>query len=724
MYIKRKANVGKDLPAPPARLESGLDGRADDWVYTQSDGSRDRVTVRAKSFKQIKAPSVMELNGVELQIFHKDGAQFDLVKSAKAQFDIAGKTLYSDGEVEITMGVLTDAASPSRVVKIHSSGVHFASDTGRATTDRETKFEFDRGGGSATGAEYDPVTRELHLLKDVSLHWNARTKKAPAMRIEAGEAIYKEAESKVYLRQWSTLKRGTLSMRAGNSEFILEDGEIKLSTAENARGVQDDPGRRVEFAAPLLTLEFAKGMAIRTIKGERNGRLVSIAKTLRTTVTGNLLYLSFQPSDKDSTLSAADAVGRSMVEAKPLPQLGEPTPDTRILRSDTIHLKMRPGGEEIDRVETEGPGTVDFVPNRPGQPARFLKGDKIWIDYGPMNRIQSFRSINATTRTEKPGQVAPMLTQSKDLVASFDPVTGDLSRLEQTTDFRYTEGSRRATADRATLEQAKELLNLDGSARASDPTGSVTADRIVMNQRSGDVIADGRVATTRAPDRKGSSSAMLSNGEIMQARAQRMTSAESNQKLHYEGNAVVWQGANRVEADSIDIDRTRQVFEAHGKVTSQFADKPKDQAREKMPQREPPLFTVVRSTGLIYDERSRIANYKGGAMLTRPGLTVSGDEIQAYLRDSASDSSLEKAFATGKVKIVSTGNRRTRTGTSEHAEYYADEQKVILNSGDPLLVDSVTGQTRGRELTWWANNDRLLVNGVENRPADSLLRKK
>ena len=72
------------------------------------------------------------------------------------------------------------------------------------------------------------------------------------------------------------------------------------------------------------------------------------------------------------------------------------------------------------------------------------------------------------------------------------------------------------------------------------------------------------------------------------------------------------------------------------------------------------------------------------------------------------------------MKIVSTADKRTRTGTGEHGEYYADEQKVILNGGDPLLVDSVKGQTRGKQLTWWANNDRLLVNGVENRPADTL----
>ena len=41
-----------------------------------------------------------------------------------------------------------------------------------------------------------------------------------------------------------------------------------------------------------------------------------------------------------------------------------------------------------------------------------------------------------------------------------------------------------------------------------------------------------------------------------------------------------------------------------------------------------------------------------------------------------------------------------------------------------LLVDSLKGQTRGKQLTWWSNNDRLLVNGAENRPVDTLYRKK
>ncbi len=120
--------------------------------------------------------------------------------------------------------------------------------------------------------------------------------------------------------------------------------------------------------------------------------------------------------------------------------------------------------------------------------------------------------------------------------------------------------------------------------------------------------------------------------------------------------------------------------------------------------------------------------YKGGVVLTRPGLTVNSRELQAFLKPADADSSLDKAFADGAVKIVSittSGNaKRTRTGTSEHAEYYADEQKVILQKGQPTLVDSVKGTTAGQQLTWWANNDRLLVDGTSDKPAQSTIRKK
>ncbi|MEQ1886304.1 MAG: LptA/OstA family protein [Bryobacteraceae bacterium] len=719
-YIKRKASIAHDVPAAPPPLETGLNGRANDWIYTQSDGDRPRVTVRAKSFKQIREPSVMELSGVELQLFHTDG-KFDLVKSDKAEFDIAGKSLYSDGDVEIEMARPAEADSAgnaARVVKIHSSGVRFASDTGKAVTDREATFEFDRGGGSALGAEYDPNSHELHLKSSVSLEWRGKSAQAKPMHVQAGEAFYYEDSSRVSLLQWSKFIRGSLRVDGGPSEVQLKNGAVQDIAAQNASGVQEDAGRKIEFAADKLHMVFGDAMAVQTIRGENHGKLISTANGTRTTVNADKLDLDFAAAARESVLTKATASGKSVVEARPLPVPGELLPDTRILRSDIVTLQMRAGGQEIEKVETQTPGTVEFQPNRPGQSKRSVQAERMWITYGPQNRIQTFLAANVSTRTERPGQTAPQLTQSKALLAAFDPRTSELTQLDQTTDFRYEEGPRRATGNHAVLEQGKDLITLEGSARVWDPTGSTAADTVVLNQKTGDFTADGHVATTRQPDRK--PTGMLSGGDVMQGRAQRMTATDNNQKIRYEGSAVVWQGPNRVEGDRIDIDRGKQTFEAHGKVTSQLADKSKEAKAKSVAS----VFTVVRAPDLVYTGTEKIAHYRGGVSMTRPGLTVTGREIKAFMKDVDGDTVLEKALADGAVKIVSNAEKRTRVGTSEHAEYYAGEEKVILEGGDPLFVDSVKGQTRGKQLTWFSNSDRLLVNGAESRPADTLLRKK
>jgi lipopolysaccharide export system protein LptA len=746
-YYQRRAILDHEVIVHPKPLENGVDGRANDWQHTVFKGDQKHFTIRARSIREIKEPSLMELEGVELQLFHENGEKSDLIRSEKAQFDTESKTLYSDGDVDIIMGVPADQPPTGRLLHIHGSGMRFASDTGKATTDRAVTFGFDRGTGSAVGAEYDPMTRELRLHNKVVLDWRGKTPQAKPMHVEADQAVYTERDSKVVLFPASRFTRDTLHMQGGRSDVQLDKGAIRSAKVQMARGIHDDPGRKVEYAADELNLNFDDGMVIRTIDGHDHAQLISTSDTGRTTVDSDRLDMDFETSAKESTLKTAVATGKSVVQATPLPRPGtqpkDQTSDTRVLRSDIVRLAMKPGGKEIDRVETDGPGKLEFLPNQPDQPKRSMQGDRIWVAYGKENRIQSVRSINASTVTERPAKAPKTAatvtrTQSKDILATFDPNTSEMVRLEQTTNFQYEEGDRRARGDKATLDQSKDLMTLDGSARMLDPTGSVNADRIVMNQKSGDYTAEGHVSSTRQPDRKGASSAMLSNDEVMQAVADKMISTGGNKHIHYDGNARAWQGANRVDADRIEIDRDRRVMEAHGKVVSQFADKSQDKNPDK-PEKNPgksskskgpaaPIFTVVRATDLVYTEETRVAVYQGGVVLTRPSLTVNSKELQAFLKPADSDSSLDKAFADGAVKIVSVDTAikpaRTRIGTSEHAEYYADEQKVLLQKGEPLLVDNVRGNANGRQITWWANNDRLVVDGEPNKPAEGTIRKK
>ncbi len=50
---------------------------------------------------------------------------------------------------------------------------------------------------------------------------------------------------------------------------------------------------------------------------------------------------------------------------------------------------------------------------------------------------------------------------------------------------------------------------------------------------------------------------------------------------------------------------------------------------------------------MIYTDKIRLALYKEGVDLTRPGMTIRGREIMAYLREAKSESSLDRREADG-----------------------------------------------------------------------------
>ncbi|MGH9627968.1 MAG: LptA/OstA family protein, partial [Bryobacteraceae bacterium] len=346
--------------------------------------------------------------------------------------------------------------------------------------------------------------------------------------------------------------------------------------------------------------------------------------------------------------------------------------------------------------------------------------------YGSGNRIESFRAAVVSTRTDNQeakgsSPEPPSLTWSDDLAAEFEPKTSRLIKLEQWNDFRYEQGDRKAKADRALLEPARDVVTLTGSARMWDPSGSTSAGKIILNQKTGDLEAVGTVSSTRLPERKQkpATSSLLSAEEPIQAKAERMLASDDRSRIEYQGNALLWQGANRLQAHQIEIDRKQGKLHARQNVFSQFLD--------NSPKGKRNVFTTVRAAELTYSEKEQIAHYRGGAVLNRPGLQVDAQEIQAFFaggdKDS-SDSSLEKAIADGSVKIVQTAPDRTRTGTSEHAEYFAASGKIVLEEGQPQLVDSFRGTAKGKQLTYFSNDDRLLIDGSEGQPASSTIRRR
>lgn len=727
-YYTLKRSQASQAPPRPQALPLNTDATAQGWVWRKDEATHGIVEVRAKRFGHLVAPDLAEIEGVEVIVYKKGGQQYDDIRSAKAQFDQAKDKLYSDGEVDILMNVPASGAPRSQPLGIHSSGVTYEGKSGKAYTDRPATFSFDQGDGKCVGAEYDPAAGVLTMRSQVDMNWRGRDAKTKPMRIEAGELVYHEKDSYVVLGPWSRLTRETMVLDAAESHVTLKGGAIDKVEAEQARGVDRQPGRQLDYAADHLFMSMGPEGRIESIRGSSNARLVSVSETARTTVTGDRVELSFDASSGESVLKQARAFGHGVMESAPAARPGVEQAETRVLRSETIEINMRAGGQEIETVRTHAPGQLEFVPNLPTQHHRTLDAERLTIAFGENNVVRQFTGWNTSTRTEplppkpneKPKTAAePTLTWSKELRAEFEEKTGQLARLEQWDNFRYQEGERRAVAYRAVLDQQRNAINLERKARVWDSSGSTAADHILLEQKSGDVTADGNVVSTRLPDKKGNSSAMLTADEPLEAQAEHMRTADRNRRAHYEGKAVAWQGANRIWADVIDIDRSQRVLAASGHVRTQFLEKRKDEGEKAAP-----AVVTIEAGSLRYTEADRVAYYSGGVHLVRPGMDVKSRELRAWLNDSSADSSLNHAFAEGAVTIVRTELERVLTGNGGHAEYYAGEERIVLRGGDATLVDSAHGLTQGKELTYYANLDKLLVNGMPKEPARTQVRRR
>jgi lipopolysaccharide export system protein LptA len=741
-YRMQRRVLRAEAPAKPAMLPTEISGIRDEFHSTRTEAGQSKWEISAHTVRQEKDSSQVHLEQVTLKIYNKTADQYDLVKSAKAEFDQSASRLYSEGEVEITLSVPVEGQPKRPLVNIKSSGVNFEVKTGQASTDRSAIFTFENGTGRCVGAAYDSTTRELHLRHNAEIDWRAPGPHASPMKIEAGELVYKEAASTIWLIGWARLERQNTLVNAASSVVQLQDDVIRQVDAVKAQGTDEYPKRKLQYGADDLHVVYNDQGEVEHITGRHNARLVSISEGSETTMNSDAVDLDLETVNNESVLKKALGTGHTTIESKPVAAADGKLPETRILRSEVVEVQMRPGGREIQAVLTHAPGQLEFLPNQPTQRRRRLDAERMAMSYGPNNQLQSFRAVNVQTETEPNSeertrkQVASK-THSKNLTAEFDPKTGQMKRMEQWDDFAYEEGERRARASRATLEQDRNLMTLDTAARVWDATGTTSADRILLDQKTGDFSAEGHVSSSRLPDKKTSPSGMLSGEEAVEAMADRMHAANHNRLLHYEGHVVMWQGADRITGQRADVDRDKRSLTASGGVATQFLERQQEKTAAKTGAADPaPIFVVVKAAEMVYTDQDRLAHYNGGVVLTRPGLQVKADDLRAILAESKKDakdsnknaddesSRLEKAYADGHVEIVQAAEDRTRTGTGDHAEYYTGDERIVLRGGQPQMVDSKKGYTRGAELTYYVNDDRLLVSGSPKQRATSRLRRK
>jgi len=332
---------------------------------------------------------------------------------------------------------------------------------------------------------------------------------------------------------------------------------------------------------------------------------------------------------------------------------------------------------------------------------------------------------------------AVSVTSSHEMTARFDPANSQLVSMEQSGDFTYQEGARKAHAGKGAFDAKANVMTLDAGAAVSDATGSTSADHIRLDQATDDFTAEGNVSSSRLPDKTQDENSMLSGDSPLQAQARKMESSNraNRHRTRYEGNARLWQGANRISADVVEIDRDKHTLTADGNVVTEAWEQPKADGDQKQSKSDPtqpkadpnqpkadqkkksagPALTLVRAPHLVYTDTDRLAFYSGGVQLERPDLHLKSRELRAWLAASGADSQLEKAFADGGVEISGARRDNSYNGTSDHTEYYTGEQKVVLTGGPPRLTRTVAGVSKTiqqRELIYFVNDGKLVGTGA------------
>ncbi len=701
----RNAPAG-DVAKLTPKLPVDIAAKAQHWNWSQSTGDSSRVEIFADSFSQDAAGGKIDLYGVELRIFHDAGANYDRVVSDAAIFSLQAGKLFSEGETVITLGVPAEDDVESSTV-ITTSAVTFYTTSNQVRTDRPTAYVFDGGRGRSVGAVYESDTSVLHMNSDVYLERFATKPGGAATRIRAGELSYHEQAGRIDLRQRARVERGEQWLECNDGAVWLYAGAVRRIEASGAVGGERGKEREVRFETPRFEAHYSENQVLERLHGYGATTFTAANKLQTLAVNGDRMTLFYRPTDgeEDSELERVDVRRASRVRIDP-----HGAGLRRTVVSEALELRMRPGGREIARVETHEPGRIELIPVGITGGRRTLEAARIRVDYGSSNRMQTLLATGNVRLVREPGKEGgPVLkTASAQLEARFDPKSDEMTQLRQWDGFRFVEEERRGRADEGIFDVAADVLDMTGKAEVVDAEGRVMARRIVLDRVSQRLEA--KMDVTSVFNGEGNKSSdepgawLFAEDDPVYAAAAKMLSDQENGIIEYHGQARLWQNDNRVEAERITIDRAARALTAHRNVvTSLTADDAEGD--------EPETVTVY-STDLRYDEDSHLAVFDGRVDFRRERLRVLSDSLTAVLRgDDGKTGSMERATAAGTVKIFETVAGEGRNGSGERA-VYDPKTAVIVLTGRPARVVSAEGdETRGAELTYLTDDDRLRVSG-------------
>ena len=702
-YVDSSNSASGLSPDPLPVLPKEIAAQSHSWRWTQTTGDSTHIEVSAEDFAQASDGLETDLRGVVLKIFREDTGTYDLVKSPAMRM-LADGNLYSDGETVISIGLAAEGDSRPQVV-VSSSGVTFQPDANSARTERPVRYEFDGGAGHSSGAVYDAGSGTLEMLSQVELE-RFSTDAAPSAKIRAGSLRYSEQAARIELKGGSRLVRGSQWLECRESSFDMVDGSVRHVECVQARGGELAVNREVLFSAPFSECDFGSKGELLRVRGRGGTTLESAGTEQELEISSRVVELRYEPDPATGRSQLRQIEARGSAEARMDSARGNLLSS---LESEALLLHIRPESSQIERVETLARGRLRQVAESSTGPTRILDAGRIRLHYGDSGAVESLAANGSASLVQRSGEpgASDLRTWSEELQAAFDPATSEISGFRQSGAFRFEEQGRRGAAVEARFDPQGGRLELDGNASVSGDGSEVAAQRIILNRESGRLEAQGEVIGSLAPrggegDEAVPAGLFAGEGAVFLA-AGSLTSDAERGILECREVARLWQGASRIDADTITIDQANRGVVASGSVWATWV------ADEPDPTGQPSLSTV-RSARMAYEEQDGQARFVGAVEFRRQGMRVLSEKLQTALGDDGSASE-RRAVAEGAVRIAQDAGGFGHRGFADLAEFDLADSEVFL-SGRPARIEAADGtRSEGSSLTYRVSGDSLQVLG-------------
>jgi lipopolysaccharide export system protein LptA len=509
-------------------------------------------------------------------------------------------------------------------------------------------------------------------------------------------------------------------------------------------------------SAGRVILHFGGQQVLQTIHAEEGVRL---SQKRSSSSTGNLVNAPVTPVSTagQSVLPGATALPATTVaKAQPGGAEQHDAEQDVEMTAPAMDFYLK-GGRQLDRAVTSGPPKI--VITQPGSnqkttvtaakfTSRFTNKNRISTLHGEPNakivgsridnQIASGEAVpdgtakGSTARSQetRPQGTPPQndrVSTSQKLDVVFAP-EGGIASITQTVDLVYVDGPQKAWGQRGDYTAADQMLVLVGSPRVVDNGTTTTAQKIRMNRVTGDALAEGNVKSTYSDLKAQPDGGMLASSDPIHVTSRSMTAHKSSGIAVYTGNARLWQNANVVEAPTIEFDRDHRSLIAQGVTQGNVAGAAGGAAQ--------PVTTVlvqvdkkgnvtpikVTSSRLTYADAERKVFLTGGVTAKGADATVTSEQMTVFLLPRSQSQvgtgrgtygQVDRMIAEKQVVVT----QPTRHGNGDRLVYTSADDKFVLTGNSPSIFDAERGKTTGDSLTFYRQDDRVLVEGKQTSPA-------